>query len=245
MLYLLRMRRFFVKSENITENEIVINEKEFEHLHNVLRLRENDKLVCFSGDGLEYFCSIKQILPSKAICQIEKIEKSKTATGKKITLFQGALKSDKFEFVIQKMSELGLNKVVPFESAFSVAKVKSEKIDRYQKIATEASKQCQRADVLEVGKVLTLKQLAQEIKNYDLVLFAYEKEDENSLANIKVKDFENIALIVGSEGGFSEKEAQTLIQAGAKSISLGKRILRAETAPITLASIVMFLLGEI
>lgn len=239
------MRRFFVDQKNIKDDVIEITGSQFEHLFNVLRMRENDKIVCFCANGKDYFCKIAKITVDSALCQIEKIEESQKTPVHNVTLFQGALKNDKFEFLIQKMSELGLFEIIPFESGFSVAKIRTEKTQRYQKIAQEASKQCTRADVLNVGEPLTFKNMLTKLKEYDLVLFAYEKETQSSISSLQLENFKKIAFIVGSEGGFSDKESQMLKEAGAKTITLGKRILRAETATITLASIIMFLLGEL
>lgn len=239
------MRRFFVEKNCIKDDVIEIKGKEFEHLFNVLRLRENDNIVCFCGDGNDYFCSIKTLGANNALCQITKIEKSKSTPACNVSLFQGSLKGDKFEFLIQKMTELGIGKIFPFESAFSVAKIRNEKMQRYQKIATEASKQCGRSDVLTVHEPLTFQKMLSILTEFDIIVFAYEKEIANSLKNLALENCKNIALVVGSEGGFSEKEANSLKEIGAKTITLGKRILRAETAPITLASIVMFLIGEL
>jgi 16S rRNA (uracil1498-N3)-methyltransferase len=236
------MKRFFVEQQKITDTTVEITGKEFLHLKQVLRQKEGDQIVCFCGNGTDYFCTISKILPTKAICHIDRVEQN-NATALNITLFQGTLKLDKFEFVIQKMTELGISAIVPFESAFSVAKIKSEKIERYQKIAIAASKQCGRADVLKVENVLPFEKMTQRLKEFDYIIFANEREQKNSLNNINFGTAKNIALVVGSEGGFSLEEANKLASI-ATSVSLGKRILRAETAPITLASIVMFLLGQ-
>ena len=243
---ILVMRRFFFNKENRTENKIVLQADEFFHIKNVLRLVEGQKVICFCGDGNDYFCTIENFLKESVVCHIDEIKKSDKTPTVNLTLFQGSLKLDKFEFVVQKMAELGLATVIPFESAFSVAKIKDEKISRLQKIATEASKQCGRADVLQVEPVVSFKQLLTKIKDYDMVIFAYEKESQNTLKNLKIETAGNkIAFIVGSEGGFSEKEAQELIAKGVKSVSLGTRILRAETAPIVLGGMIMFLKNEI
>ena len=239
------MRRFFVDKKNIKEHTIEIRGNEWNHLFHVLRQKENDRMICFCGDGNDYHCIIEKILDDVAICKIEKVEPSNKTPHHNVTLFQGALKLDKFEFLIQKMSELGLKEIVPFESAFSIAKVKSEKWERYQKIASEASKQCQRADVLSVGAPLSFKNMLTKLKEYDIVLFAYEKETKNTLQNLNLSEYQNIAFVIGSEGGFSQSESEALSEAGVTTITLGKRILRAETASIAMASIIMHLLGEL
>lgn len=239
------MRRFFTQAKNI-ENTLVLTGGEFVHLKNVLRLKVGDEIVVFNGDGFDYFCKIKTIEDESATLNVLKKEKSEKTPKNKITLFQGVLKQDKFEYLIQKMAELGVSKIIPFESSFTVSKMKAKKLERYKKICVSASKQCGRSDMLEVGEGLTLKQLSKTLEKFDEVVFAYERENKFKLENLNLQKTEgkNIAVIVGSEGGFSEKEAQMLVEAGAKSVSLGKRILRAETAPVMLVGIIMFLLGE-
>lgn len=241
------MRRFFVLKENINGNFITIDGGDFSHLKNVLRLKENDKVVCICGDGKHYFCYIEKIELSKAICKIEKIEIAKTSPKTNVVLFQPLLKNENFELVIQKLTELGIKKIIPFESSFAVSKWKEEKLARFNKIAVEASKQCGRAEFLEVERQITFKSLLQKIKEFDLVIFAWEKANENnSLKQIlsQNQNLKNIGLIIGSEGGFSENEANSLIEAGAKPVWLGERILRAETASIAVASVLMYTCGE-
>lgn len=239
------MRRFFFKPQNLIDNEITLDDEEFFHLKNVLRLNEGEKIVCFCGDGYDYFCYLKQVLKNSALCAVEQIKKSDKTANVNVTLFQGSLKLDKLELVIQKMAEIGLAAVIPFESAFSVAKIKAEKTNRLAKIALEASKQCGRADILKVSDVVSFNQMIKMLNDYDVVIFANERESQNQLKSLQLNSFKKIAFIVGSEGGFSEKEATLLIEKGAKSITLGKRILRAETAPIVLGGIIMFLQNEI
>lgn len=255
------MRRFFVK-KIIDSEKIILEGSDYNHLKNVLRFKVGDEIICFCGDGKDYFCEIISLENQKVLCKIQKIQLSDKTPKSKVTLFQALLKSDKFEFIIQKMSELGLTSIIPFESTFTVSKLKEGKTLRYNKISIEASKQCGRADFLKVHDGITFNEMLEKLKGFEIVIFANENENNTSIKDV-INNYDDtshflplgdkcegtlnsqIALIVGSEGGFSEKEIFEIISRGAKSVSLGKRILRAETASITLASIIMFLLGEL
>jgi 16S rRNA (uracil1498-N3)-methyltransferase len=243
------MKRYFVDKKNIDEknNLLIIDGEEFNHAKNVMRQDIGDEIICFTGDGFEYFCQINKNENHSFVCIIKSKQKSLQTPLEDVTLFQGTLKSDNFELIIQKTAELGISTIVPFESRYSVAKIKDEKIKRYQKISQSASKQCGRADFLKVEDRHSFKQMLNKLKEFEVVIFAYEKAESKNLKTLNFNDFKGkkTALVVGSEGGFSKEEADLLIQNNAICVGLGTRILRAETAAITLASIVMFLLDEI
>ena len=159
-----------------------------------------------------------------------------------ITLYQGLPKADKLEFIIEKSTELGACKIVPVEMRFSIAKVKNEdkKIVRWNKIAESAAKQSKRNVIPLIEQTIKVNEMIKELEQYDLILVAYENESKQTLKDVLAKvpkdKINNLALIIGPEGGVDSKEIDLLIQSGAKCISLGKRILRTETAPIALLS---------
>lgn len=217
---------------------VTISGGEFDHLKKVLRLNCGDEIIVLCGDGMEYRCEIASIGSKSAEAKIRDVSKCYADPRVKITVYQGMPKGDKFEFLIQKLSEVGVTKLVPFDSEFVVAKCK-DKQERFDKIAMETCKQCGRSMPMEVGKPISFKKLLQEIKTHEVCYFAYEKAESGSFDD--VSKFSDIAIIVGSEGGFSEKESQEIILAGAKEISLGKRILRTETASLVLAGILSYL----
>ncbi len=227
-------------------DKIFLFGEEFFHLKNVLRLKEGDKVACFCGDGKDYLCEIESFEKERAVLVVQEILQEETTPQVEVTVFQGTLKLDKFELVLQKLAELGIKKVVPFESSFSVVKLKPEKVERYKKISISASKQCKRADFMQVENKLSFKEMLKSLEKFDKVIFAYEKENQTSLKDLKFDKKEKIAIIVGSEGGFSTQEVENLEKLeNLATITLGKRILRAETAVITLSSLIMFLLDEI
>lgn len=238
------MRRFFVETiEN--EQELVVCGDQFLHMTKVLRMREGDKFLAICGNSCEYECKIKEISGEKAVCEIVSVREVLTDARANVAVFQACVKGDKFDFIIQKLSELGISRLVPFDSDFSIAKCQEQKTERYNKIATEACKQCRRTIPMVVDKPKKFHEMLQEIQNYDLIIFCNEHEQSKSLREV-LQDFSgSVAIIIGSEGGFSPKEIEKLSQTKAQSITLGRRILRAETAAIVTAGCVMLLLGEL
>ena len=154
-------------------------------------------------------------------------------------------KADKFEFLIQKLSELGVDTIIPFISKYVDKVPSSDKSERYNKIAREACKQCRRSKVINVGKLLTFDEMLSELSKYDKALFCYEKTGGNTIGANLDSSLENVAYIVGCEGGFSEEEADRIENSGAVKITVGKRILRAETAGVVCGTLVMEYLGEL
>ena len=156
-----------------------------------------------------------------------------------ITVFQGLVKGDKIDLIVQKLTELGISNLYTFESEFTVAKANNNKIDRLNKVSEEACKQCGRSIPLNIYETIKFKDMINKLKEFDLILFANEKN--------RVRDFKefsgkkNIAVVVGSEGGFSDVEIDEIYNAGAINFGLGERILRAETASIALASIIGYM----
>lgn len=232
------MKKFIVDKTQIEGDIITISGGEFDHLKKVLRLSCGDEIIVLCGDGREYLCKIDSIGTKSAEAKISNISKCHADPRIKITVYQGIPKGDKFEFLIQKLSEVGVTRLVPFNSEFVVAKCK-DKQERFDKIAAETCKQCGRSKPMEVGKPISFRELLKEIRTHEACYFAYEKAESGSFND--VSNFYDIAIIVGSEGGFSEKESEEIISAGAKEISLGKRILRTETASLVLAGILSYL----
>ena len=230
------MKKFYL--EKVINDEAIITGEEFVHLKNVLRCEVGEKILCFIGDGKEYECKITEIASKFAKAKVLNIRSCKADPTKRITVYQGLPKGDKFEFLIQKLSEVGVSTLVPFESSFTIAKPK-DKEERYQKLAKEACKQCGRSVPLTIEKSIKFKELLNIIKQHQVVYFAYEHALKGDFSGIENKN--DIAIIVGSEGGFSEEENKLILEAGAKSVTLGKRILRCETACVIMAGLVSYL----
>ncbi len=234
------MRRFFGEKKG---EKIEIAGEEFNHLKNVLRMSVGDELLVSLNDEYEYICEIVKIEKAHALCKINGKRECEGNPKKNIVIFQAITKGAKFEFIVQKATEIGIAKVVPFLSEFVIAKVSESKRDRLMSIALNACKQCERTIVPEIAEVTDVEGVISQFKDFDLVLFANERANVGQ--QIKNLDkHKNIAIIVGSEGGFSQKEKERFEEAGATTISLGKRIYRCETASVAMMSLVSILSGN-
>lgn len=248
------MRKFFVSLNQVNENKINIIGEDVNHIKNVLRCNIGEEIdICIEENGINYLCKIEEISKDVIICEkIEEIE-SKAESNIDLTIYQGLPKSDKMELIIQKCTELGVKKIVPVEMERSIVKLSGKdevkKIERWQKISEMAAKQSKRDLIPEISHIENIKKLCENIEKYDIVFVAYEDENQTYLKQelINLKSIKNpkIAVVVGPEGGFDTKEINTLKESGAKIVTLGNRILRTETAPIVLASIIMYELGDI
>jgi len=239
------MRRFFCDFDIDTEHLVQLQSDQHRHLSTVLRARVGDQVVLCNGDGFDYMGIIQSIQKNFTnIKVIKKVENLAEPTFV-VDLFFGVLKSsDKIDFIIQKSVELGVARLIPFVSHNTVAKDVNN--NRLQKISNEALKQCGRSNKVMVEKTIDFDQMIDRLKEYDLVLWAYENANQTDdistvWQTVQSSVDKKIALIVGSEGGFTDSEVDTFKQKEIKPITLGKRILRAETACISLLSIVMYI----
>lgn len=250
------MPKFFVKNNQINDDKVTITGEDVNHIKNVLRLNIDDDIqVCNLETAENYMCGITRLNNETIECNIFKKIDSEAESNIHINVFQGIPKSDKMELIIQKAVELGANEITPVEMKRCVAKIddktKVKKISRWQKISEVAAKQCGRDIVPKINDVTNIKNICNLTKEYDIVLLAYENEEENTLKNelLKLKDKTNaklkIGIIIGPEGGIDIEEVETLKDNGAKVITLGKRILRTETVAFVLTSIIMYELADL
>lgn len=212
---------------------------EFLHMTKVLRYKEGFKAIILANDGIERLCTVDKIFKDSATLRVDS-EKSVDKKGISLTLFAGNLKNGKLDLVIQKAVELGVDRVVPFISA-NCADDKFS-LERAKRIALEAAKQCGSAYLSEVEDIISFDEVARRLSGFDCALFAYECERKTGVSAAHGK---NIALIVGPEGGFTADEASLAVSSGAIAISLGRRILRAETASIVASALVLDRMGEL
>ena len=232
------MKRFFGKRVN---NTINFEEGEAQHIRQVLRLNAGDKVIGMLNDDNDYYCTITEISKQKVVAEINEIKPNIANPQKDITLFQAMPKREYFENIVTKTIELGVNKIVPFISKWTVNH--DYKKERMNTIVATACKQCERSLLPEVEQVIKFDKLIERLNGYELVLFANEKETEPfNLSTLK--NYNKIAVVVGCEGGFTEDEIEQIKQVGAKSISLGKRILRCDTATVAMMSIVNVMSGN-
>ena len=242
------MGKFFIKSENINDNKVIIDNEDVNHIKNVLRKNVGDEiLICDYENKINYNCKIIEISRKKVICEIINEKKSENESNIKIDIFQGIPKFDKMDLIIQKGTELGVNSFIPVVFKRSVVKLDEKdflkKITRWRKIAEVASKQSGRDVIPDVRNIENVKNICNLFKNYDIVLVAYEKENKNTLKNI-LKSLKNeeikIAVVIGPEGGIDESEIDLLIENGAEIVTLGKRILRTETVCLAITAIINY-----
>lgn len=254
------MSKFFVKENQINNNQITIIGEDVNHILNVLRMKKDDELqICNQETGENYIAKIINSSKSEVECEIlEKLEKT-TESNVNITLFQGIPKFEKMELIIQKNTEVGVKQIIPVMMERTVVKldekVATKKLERWQKIAEIAAKQSMRDIIPEIGSIIKIKDI--DADKYDAILVAYENEEHNMLKtelkklqgkkenrpNGAEKNY-NIAIVIGPEGGISEKEIEILKEKDAKFVSLGKRILRTETAGLVMAGNIMYELEE-
>lgn len=237
----MEIRRFFVTPDKIVDNEIIVDGDEFQHMTKVLRYKVGFKAIVCANDGYEHSCTITKLDRNQATL---KIDESKLIDKKniKLVLFAGLLKNNKLDLVVQKSVELGVDTVIPFTSAY--CDESKFRLDRAQTIAKDAAKQCGTTYLTNVEDLISFDEVVKRVSTFDTVLFAYENEINNSINKIDIVG-KNIAIIVGPEGGFKVEELKAIKDAGAKVITLGKRILRAETASIVLSTLVLNKLGEL
>ncbi len=228
------MKRFFGRKNG---DKIIIEGNEFNHLKKVLRMNEGDKIIANVDDEYDYFCTISKMGKNDCLANIDEIKLCQALPKRNITLFQMLPKKEYFDNIIAKSIELGINKIVPFTSQYTM--IKDIRPERVQTQVMTACKQCERSKLVEVTKPIKLKDLPQMLEEYDLAIFAYENEESPFKPEI-LTGKQNIAIIVGNEAGFNEEEAMLLKQCS-HSISLGKRILRCDTAVITTLALVSVL----
>ena len=245
------MPKFFVTSNEIENDKIKIKGKDVNHIKNVLRAKIEDELdICNTDEMKDYKCEIEELTSDCVTCKIISEKQNNSESNVEITIFQGLPKADKMELIIQKSVELGVNKIIPVDMKRCVVRLKDKdqikKVERWQKISEVASKQCGRGIIPEIGQVIKIKEIVDRIGEYDIILVAYEKEENNYLkfeiGKLKKleKDKKKIAIVIGPEGGLEEEEVKQLQENGAKVITLGKRILRTETVALNMISILMY-----
>ena len=244
------MSKFFVKSNQINNNEIKILGTDVNHIKNVLRLSIGNEInICNEETSVNYTAKIDKLEKDYIICKIEKVVNLSVETNVDITIFQGLPKADKMELIIQKSTELGANRFVPVAFKRCIVKLnekdEKKKIERWQKISEVVAKQSGRDIIPPIEKIKTIEDIKSEIKDYNLFLVAYEQEKNLSLKEV-LKTFKSdsnkikIAILIGPEGGLEESEVEQMKEAGAKIITLGKRILRTETVALSMTSILMY-----
>ena len=241
------MYHFFVTPQQVRDKAVYINGPDVNHIRNVLRMKEGDALLVSDGEGTDYHCEIAGLSDDEVVLRITEIAESGTEPAVRFYLFQGLPKADKFEYIIQKTVELGVHEVIPVHTERTIVrydeKKKKAKAERWNKIAESAAKQSHRGIIPEVKPVMSFKEALAYAASLDLLLIPYENyKDMQATRKIiaGVRPGQSIGIFIGPEGGFEQAEVERAIDAGAVPISLGNRILRTETAPLMLLSVLTF-----
>ena len=241
------MQQFFAEPSWIRENKIFMQGSDVNHIRNVLRMKPGEDVRVNDGRGKTYLCCISSYEEQTAVLDILKELDSDTELPSRIILFQGLPKGDKMEWIVQKAVELGAYSIVPFAAKRSVVKLDEKKAAkkraRWQLIAKGAAEQSGRGIIPEVSTVRTFAEALGRAGDLDVVLIPYEleegmKETARVLENIECG--QSVGIFIGPEGGFEEEEVERAKEAGAYAITLGKRILRTETAGLTTLSVLMY-----
>lgn len=242
------MTRFLVLPESIKEGKITIRGREVHHLRNVLRLRSGERVICFDGRGREYQGWIERLSSAQAEIRIEKIKKLRRELSLKITLAPSLIRSNKMDLIIQKCTELGVFRIMPMRTEKSLVKLDEAKSrvrrERWQRLAEEAAKQSGRVQVPRIDEVRDFASILKKARNFDLGIILWEEEGEvrsfKKTLTERLSSSQNILFLIGPEGGFPAQEVAEAKKAGLLSVSLGPRILRAETAAIVAVAIVAY-----
>lgn len=245
------MHRFFVEKNQIQGNRVTITGTDVNHIRNVLRMKEKDEITVSAGGNQEYTCYIEEITPEEVTAAVMYVQESGLELPSRIYLFQGLPKGDKMELIIQKAVELGAYEIIPVATKRCVvkldAKKEASKLRRWNLISESAAKQAGRMAVPRVTGVMTFSEALSYAESLDIRLIPYELEKDMKKAKKIINSIvpgQSIGIFIGPEGGFAEEEVGQALEKGAVPITLGKRILRTETAGFTVLSILMFTLEQ-
>ena len=246
------MPKFFVPRENIKEDIIIIEGGDVAHISKVLRMETGDALTLCDGRGIDYDAVISEISQKQIVCGIKSRSRSRTEPDLEVTLVQGIPKASKMDYIIQKTTELGISRIIPCTLSRCVVRLENQKaeekkVERWRKISEEAAKQSGRGVIPEVCMPQNLDGAIEALKDFDIVFVPYECEEQNSIKSVltSCKAPKKAGFIIGPEGGFDISEIEKIRNAGIKTVTLGKRILRTETAGEAVLAMIMYEIGDI
>lgn len=242
------MTRFFVEPEDLQPEFLVLTGENAQHAK-VLRLKNGEEVLVCDGQGRECLCTVSDVSPGQISLVVKKRQESESEAAVKVTVYMAFPKADKLEHVIQKATELGAYEIVAFPSSRCISKPDEKslqkKLDRWQKIAASASEQSGRGRIPQVLTVGSYKEALLRASKADKALLFYENEQATTLRMaLSDSPYETVSLLTGPEGGLEEREVREAMDAGLRVCTLGKRILRCETAPLCALSAVMYDAGE-
>lgn|SRR5262245_11467366 len=245
------MARFFLPKQQISGRRGVITGQELIHLRKVLRLMPGDELTIFDDFGWEHRAVLRAVSPGQGEIEILDSYQANRESPLRLILAVALTKGEKMDFVVEKATELGVHTIIPFASAYSVPRLDGTKAtkrsERWSKIALSAVKQCGRVKIPEIEPLCEFDHLVTRPWGQTLKCFFWEKEQEQTLRKLYENESNVAAVLVtiGPEGGFTQSEASSAIAQGFRSVSLGKRILRAETAVVTAMTLAQYLWGDL
>ena len=242
------MNQFFVEPSQIQDKKIIITGKDVNHIKNVLRMKIGEEVSISNGeDGKEYRGIIKEFLDDEVICDLAFVKEDGVELPSKVYLYQGLPKADKMELIIQKAVELGVYEIIPVATKRAVVKLDEKKskskIARWQAISEAAAKQSKRAIIPTVADVLSFKEALKDCQKAEIKVIPYELAegmDKTKEIISNLKPGQDVAIFIGPEGGFDDGEIEAAIGTGVVPVTLGKRILRTETAGFTILSWIMY-----
>ncbi|MGI6176458.1 MAG: 16S rRNA (uracil(1498)-N(3))-methyltransferase [Christensenellales bacterium] len=238
------MPRFFVQPENIEQGKCLLSPGDSMHARKVLRLKTGDTLTVCDGMGREYDALVEGETDGRLCLRLTAERTNQTEPAVRITLYQGVTKADKMELIIQKCVELGIFAIQPVLFERCVAKDQLKKLQRWNKISEQAAKQSGRGIIPQVKAPSSLAQVLPLMQSHDLLIVCYENEQSRSLKEVAQKGAQNIGIVIGPEGGLESGEVTDIEHVRGSTVTLGRRILRTETAGMAVLSILMFLMGE-
>ncbi|WP_163194266.1 16S rRNA (uracil(1498)-N(3))-methyltransferase [Clostridium thermarum] len=245
------MHKFFVSPDAISNKKAVIDGDDVKHIYKVLRLKAGDEVIINNSQGKEYLGRIHDVNKSTVVIDIIEAMDINNESNLKVDLYQGLPKSAKMDYIVQKGTEIGINKITPIITERVI--VKSElgefkKTDRWRRIALEACKQSKRTLIPEINEPIEFQFLLTILKNYDIVVVPYENQEGfgiKKMCKSLQKEVKSAAVVIGPEGGFEEEEIKSLKDIGGYIVTLGPRILRTETAGIVTAALLQYELGDL
>ena len=245
------MYHFFVEPWQVSEKTVRIQGADVNHVKNVLRMKPGEQVLVSSLEGMDYLCRVSTLSSEEVLLELLERREDTMELPSRIHLFQGFPKSDKMELIIQKAVELGVYRIIPVNTRRVVVKLDAKKeearIKRFNAISESAAKQSKRSLIPEVTGVISFTQALERVKAFDLKLLPYECADGIAKTRERIEGARpgtDIAVFIGPEGGFEEEEVRLALQAGVEPITLGKRILRTETAGLCILSALMLKLEQ-
>ncbi|MBO7401911.1 MAG: 16S rRNA (uracil(1498)-N(3))-methyltransferase [Lachnospiraceae bacterium] len=242
------MQHFYVESDAVSDGTLTISGSDYNHIKNVLRMKPGEELTAVDGESREYLCEVSSYDDKRVLCTIKESRMCALELPCKVVLFQGLPKKDKLELIVQKAVELGVSKIVPVLTKRAVVvpgsvEKESKKTERLNAIALAAAKQCGRGVVPEVSPLVSFGDALKEASGMDIALIPYELADDVESSRAIIRSLgtkKSVAVFIGPEGGFDRTEVEAALEAKVIPITLGKRILRTETAAICALSLIMY-----